>query len=111
MARSYNQTVASVTVGKSSDAAKSTGGVGMGKTGLTYPSPVDGALYCAEVYISEPATSALRGVLPGLQNPLHSRPLLPGDIWIPAGDLSGKTYEVVQLYPSAQCFLETSDTW
>lgn len=111
MARSYNQTGAAVTVGKSSDAAKSTGGVGMGKTGLTYPSPVDGALYSAEVYISEPVTSALRGVLPGLQNPLHSRPLLPGDIWIPAGDLSGKTYEVVQLHSSAQCFLETSDTW
>ena len=83
----------------------------MGKTGLTYPSPVDGALYSAEVYISEPVTSALRGVLPGLQNPLHFRPLLPGDIWIPGGDLSGKTYEVVQLHSSAQCFLETSDTW
>lgn len=111
MARSYVQTGGSITIGKTSDFSKAEGGVSLGKSGAVYPSPVDGGLYSAEVYINEPAAGVLRGVLPGLQNPLHKTPLQLFDIWVPGGDLSGRTFEAVNMYSGSQGFFETSDTW
>ena len=100
----------STTAGKVTDSAKGNGGT-LGNGGMAYPSPIDGGLYVAPVWIVEPSAAALRGVLPGIWNPLHNRPLSLGDKWTPTGDLAGKTLEAVNCTTSAQFFIETSNTW
>lgn len=113
MARSYSGIGGSITVSKTSDYAKSQNAAATGVGGIPYPSAIDGGLYVTPLWLSElTPTLAPRGELPGLWNPLHARPLANGDIWTPSsGSLVGKTFEVVNLYSSAQIFVETSDTW
>lgn len=112
MARSYTGIGGSITVGKSSDTVKSQNS-NVGVAGMPYPSPIDGGLYVSPLWISEPSpTLSVRGELPGLWNPLHAKPLSTGDIWTPSsGSLVGKVFEAINLYSSAQIFIETSDTW
>lgn len=109
MARSYTQLGASVQVGKHSDAAKTNNDGYMGRAGLTYPNPADGGLYLAPVFIHE--TNVIRGELPGIWNPLHNRPLQHLDTFNGTGVLAGKSFLVLNIYSSAQLFLETSNTW
>lgn len=112
MARSYTGIGGSITVSKSSDTVKSQNS-NVGVAGMPYPSPIDGGLYVSPLWISEPSpTLSVRGELPGLWNPLHARPLATGDVWTPSsGSLVGKVFEAINLYSSAQIFIETSDTW
>lgn len=112
LARTWNGSGNPVAVGKLSDTPKNQG-ANIGVNGMTYPSPVDGGLYVAPIWISEPApVMAVRGELPGLWCPLHAKPLGNGDVWAPAsGSLAGKTFEAINLYSSGQIFVETSDTW
>lgn len=112
MARSYTGIGGSITVSKSSDTVKSQNS-NVGVAGMPYPSPIDGGLYVSPLWISEPSpTLSVRGELPGLWNPLHAKPLSTGDIWTPSsGSLVGKVFEAINLYSSAQIFIETSDTW
>lgn len=113
MARSYSGIGGSIAVSKTSDYAKAQGAGTTGAAGIPYPSAIDGGLYVTPLWLSElTPTSAPRGELPGLWNPLHSRPLSHGDIWTPSsGSLVGKTFEAVNLYSNGQIFVETSDTW
>ena len=112
MTRSYTGIGAAIPVGKSSDYVKAQAS-NLGNGGMPYPSPIDGGLYVSPLWISEPSpTIAVRGELPGLWCPLHARPLANGDVWTPnSGSLVGKVFEAVNLYSSAQVFVETSDTW
>lgn len=112
MARSYTGIGGSLAIGKTSDYAK-TSSSSAGSGGMSYPSPIDGGIYVAPMWLSEPApTTAVRGLLPGIWCPLHARPLGQGDIWTPqSGGLSGKILEAVNMYPASQVFIEISDTW
>jgi hypothetical protein len=109
MARSYTQLGTSIQVGKTSDAAKGSG-TAMGAGGLTYPHPVDGGLYLAPVWVNESA-GVVRGVLPGIWNPLHSLPLSDGDTFDGLGALAGKSFKALTVANTSQIFLETSNTW
>ena len=111
VARSYTQLGSSTTLGKGTDSYKANGATIIGGAGLVYPNPADGGLYAAPVFISEPVAVSMRGVLPGFWNPLHNKPLAHGDVWVPTGDLAGKTLEAINMNPSGQVFVETSDTW
>ena len=114
IARSHLQVVSgAVTAGKISDGARSNGSSTIGSGGVAFPSPVDGGLYVAPIYVVEPGAAAVRGVLPGLLNPLHStKPFAHGDTWIASGDLSGKTLMAVNFNSaSSQCLVEISNTW
>lgn len=109
IARSYTQVGSSITCGKVSDATQS--GPTMGSTGMTYPSPLDGALHLAPVWLTQAsATIGKRGLLPGIWNPLHLQPLAHGDTFSGTGDLTGRSFEVIT-FQSGQVFIETSDTW
>lgn len=114
-ARSFSQIGTSVAMCKGSDTFKAMGASSLGVGGMPYPSSVDGGLYVAPVFLGETASpvmnSVIRGVLPGVYNPLHVRPLTNADVWVPTGDLAGKTFEAVNLSASSQAFFEISDTW
>lgn len=109
LARDYTQFGSAKNVGKHSDLVKSKAADDMGRLGLTYPNPPDGGLYMAPVWIHEP--SILRGLLPGIWNPLHTQPITHLDTFSGAGDLAGKTFLALNLIGTAQVFVETSDTW
>lgn len=113
VARSYSGIGGAIAVSKTSDNAKAQGVSVVGSGGIPYPSAIDGGLYVTPLWLSEASpTLAPRGELPGLWNPLHSRPLAHGDIWTPSsGSLVGKTFEAVNLFSNGQIFVETSDTW
>lgn len=116
LARTYTQLGTAVQCSKRSD----TGGNFSSRLGggsMTYPAAIEGGLLMAPVWVQEGANS-LRGLLPGLWNPLHQRPLTHGDTFSGVGALSGRTFEVIDLQHSSnsstyggQCFIETSDTW
>ena len=114
-ARSFSQIGTAVPLNKGVDNFKGMGQTIIGGTGMVYPSPVDGGLYVSPVYLGENtvviANSVPRGVLPGVYSPLHTRPLTHGDIWVPTGDLAGKTFEALNIMGSAQVLFEISDTW
>lgn len=111
IARSYTQLGASVATGKGSDSYKAENATYIGSGGLVYPSPVDGGLYLAPVWLTEAAIKALRGTLTGLWNPLHLKPLAHLDTFSGTGSLAGKTFLALNVYNNAQVFLETSNTW
>ena len=109
VARTHAQSGTSVPCNKGADSFKGAGQTSMGTAGQAYPAPADGGLYVSPVWISE--NSTVRGVLPGIYSPLHARPLATGDIWVPTGDLVGKTFEAINSQSSSQMFFEISDTW
>lgn len=109
VARTHAQTGTSVPCNKGADSFKGAAQTSMGVAGQAYPAPADGGLYVSPVWISE--NSTVRGVLPGIYAPLHARPLATGDIWVPTGDLAGKTFEAINAPGSSQMFFEISDTW
>lgn len=111
VARTHAQTGTSVPCNKGADSFKGAVQTSMGVAGQAYPAPADGGLYVSPVWISENENSTVRGVLPGIYAPLHARPLATGDIWVPTGDLAGKTFEAINAPGSSQMFFEISDTW
>ena len=114
-ARSFSQIGTSVAINTGADNYFGSGQANMGASGALYPCPVDGGLYVSAVRIGETAsplaTSVPRGILPGVYSPLHARPMADGDIWVPAGDLTGKTFEAVNSSTQSQILFEISDTW
>lgn len=115
MTRTYTQLGTAIVCGKFSDYPRAGGATYMGNGGQAYPSPAEGGVLLAPVWIGEAACA--RGLLPGLWNPLHNLPLVHGDTFGGVGNLLGRTFEVQGGINgggganSAQCFLETSDTW
>lgn len=115
IARSHSQTGSSVAANKISDSSKTNMATSMGTNGLIYPHQPDQSLLVSPVWIIEVApvvtNNSIRGLLPGIWNPLHNRPLAHGDTFAGSGDLSGKNFLVINCQPSAQIMLEVSDTW
>lgn len=111
IARTYTQLGGSVSMNKTSDYAK--GGAGLfGTIGTTFPSPIDGGLYYAPVWMGEETpVKALRGIIPGIWNPLHISPLSDAATFEGTGITAGKSFEAISLYPNGQIFVEISDTW
>jgi len=111
--RSYTQIGTAVTAGNISDSVR--GATVMGAGNLAYPSPIAGGIPLAPCWLTEVgATLGARGLLPGIWNILHNRPLTDGDTFtVSAGSLAGRSFEIVDLGASvvAQFAIETSDTW
>lgn len=110
-ARSHTQIGSSVTLGRTGDPAKMANTTIIGNNGLGYPSPVDGGLYVAPIFIHEPTTAVLRGVMPGVWAPCHNRALTDGDTFSGTGTLAGKLFEAFNNNAAGQLFLEISNTW
>ena len=104
-------------LGKGTDSFRSINAIecGSATSSLTYPSPTEGGLLMAPLWLMESQTgwNGIRGHLPGLWCPLHSRPLAHGDTFSgTAGTvLAGKTFEVYNIGSVGQLIFETSDTW
>ena len=92
------------------NAVLAAGGTGLGKGGVAYPSPLEGAMLLSPVYLLEPSVG-LRGIVPGLWSPLHQRPLANDTVFAGAGAWSGKTFTVRWLEGTGCAAYETSDTW
>lgn len=88
----------------------------VGYSTMTYPNPEDSRLYLAKLMITE-ASLNLRGVLPGIWEPLHAKTNFTSlDTCNGTGNLAGKTFIVIRCttYGGSEfsgAFLETSDTW
>ena len=113
--RSHTQLGASLAVGKFSDLFRSNNSSIMGSgTFCAYPSPVDGTLKLAQVWINEPASNLIeRGFLPGITCLLHNVAFADGDTFqVNVGPFAGRSFEVVAGGPTTgQYAIETSDTW
>ncbi|MBF0427065.1 MAG: hypothetical protein HQL66_14725 [Magnetococcales bacterium] len=115
LARTYTGLGTSIAIGKVIDSGKtgySTGNNNFiaGAVGaLTGPNPVDGGLYLSPLWINEPYV--LRGRLLGVWAPCHVRPFNHQDTFAGAGDMSGKSFLVLNTWNGGQLILETSDTW
>ena len=86
------------------------GGTGLGKGGVDYPSPLEGAMLLCPVYLIEPNVGA-RGIVPGIWSPLHGRPLPSESQFTGAGAFSAKSFEIRWQEGSCCAAYETSDTW
>lgn len=81
-----------------------------GSLGMPYPAPVNNGIMIAPVWVHH-AGNVVRGHMPGLWAPLHSRGPADGDTFTGTGALAGKTFEVFNVYMNGQLVIETSDTW
>lgn len=111
IARAYTQIGSSKQFGKFTDSVRNNNSSAIGVNGMTYPSPVEGGLHLAPVWMAEGA-EGIRGLLPGLWAPMHARPLTDGDTFTGVGNLSGRSFEAFDFGNGInQCFMETTDTW
>lgn len=115
LARSYSQIGSAVEANRISDSSKANSATNMGVNGLVYPHQPDQSLLVAPVWVVEVAmttsNNSIRGVMPGVWNPLHNRPLAHGDTFSGSGDLAGKRFLAINCQASAQVMFEISDTW
>jgi hypothetical protein len=107
VARTHLQTGTSMPVTRFSDYTLSQSGT-YGAGGLPYPNPSDGGLYLAPVFLGD--NGSVRGVIPGIWNPCHNKPLENFDTFTGTGALAGKTFLALN-GPSGQVCFEISDTW
>lgn len=109
LVRPHTQVGSAVNVSKMSVGTQSALG---GSNGIAYPSPIDGALHLAPIFITEP-NAGLRGKLPCVWNILHNAPFQQGDIITGTGDFAGKTFLASNTGYTAgyQALFEISDTW
>ena len=109
--RSFLQTGGSLAAGVVSDTNR--GSTSLGGGGIVYPS-FDGGLYLAPLETCETQPSAsnygLRGLIPGIWNPLHNKPFAHLDTINGAGALAGKVFQAFRFYSSAEVLIEISDT-
>jgi hypothetical protein len=113
LARSYTGVAGSLNVSKLQDYIRSQA-TEMGASGQTYPQPIEGGLVLSPVWVTESvAATGIRGTLPGLWSPCHSRPISHGDTFSGATGtaLEGKSFEAWNTGSVGQLILETSDTW
>ena len=114
LARNYAGATISKPCGKTASNLQ-TGVTIMGTAGVSYPDQVSGGMLLSKVYVNDADTSyQIRGLMPGLFNPLHNLPGNPGDVFSGAGPLSGKSFILLDV-PSGtnrgRVVLETSNTW
>lgn len=92
LARRFDQTGGFVGATKVGEFTSGNGGVGTG--GYAYPNPADNSLVIAPLVVNEQG-GVLRGILPGVYQPLHARPLSHlSELASPTG-LPGRTLKAV----------------
>ena len=110
LSKNYTLTGGAVLAGKVIDGTYGqTAGMPFGYSGVAYPSPIEGGLLMCRTQVSEAVS--LRGLLPGIWNPLHAKPLVDGDTFAGTGTLTGRTFVAHDVGASGQLIIETSDTW
>lgn len=116
IARDCTQTGSALAVCKTASGRASTGTIGA--AGGPYPSPSHGGMDLEPVFVNEPATRTTRGHMPGLWNPIHTRPGTPMDTFTGKSGtpMAGKTFIILPVVNSSvtgkgHCCLEISDTW
>jgi hypothetical protein len=78
---------------------------------IPYPSPIDGGINLARLFIGE-ASAGRRGYMPGAWAWMHAVNQANAlDTFSGAGDLAGRTFVYMPLGNSYAFVLETSDTW
>ena len=110
--RSHTQSGSAVVLSKSQDGAASSY-IGAA-TSNAYPDPVTGGMLLSPIFLNEAAISARRGVLPGCWAPIHNMPGSCGDTFTGAGDMSGKTFILLNAATGSngcRVAIEISDTW
>jgi len=108
--RAYHQLGGAVSLSRCTDTFRSFNASQLGSAGPIFPEPISGGLNVAPVWIGE-GNNGVRGHLPGLWAPMHSRPFTNGDTCSGTGNLVGKTFEAVNVMNAGQVLIETSDTW
>lgn len=93
LARSFNQITKNVSFYKTSH---SFSGSYLGTSGVTYPSPMNSALITSPIYIYQPTAGDIRGLFPGISNPLHNLPGADGNVVI-GGNNPGNECMLVRL--------------
>lgn len=115
IARPASQVGGSLNIGKFSDVTAGYGSSVMGATDRTaYPDPVTGGIRLGRVFCNNGATPSTRGHFPGWWAPFNALPGNPGDTFSGAGDLTGRTFILLDSgssYNRARIALETSNTW
>lgn len=113
VARPHTQIGTSLNASRFTDAAGAGGnGSYLGNGAVPYPSPIDGGINIARIFIGDPA-SGRRGRLQGAWAWQHlASAINSGDTFNGAGDLTGRTFIFFKNanWP-ASIVLETSDTW
>jgi hypothetical protein len=118
IARAYHQMPGSVGCGKVADLRLSNnlsnggaGSIGDSTWSLTYPMAIDGNLWTSPIHLNESALSTPRGYLPGIQAPMHNRPLTNYTFFTGSGTLAGKEFFIINCAGSGQILAEVSNTW
>lgn len=93
--RRYTGLAGLVQFGKLGDNLTGASSVAMGTSGYAFPSPVDNGLHLAPIRVVE--SSFLRGVLPGVYQPLHDRPIAHRDVLVDVDGLPGRTLQAISL--------------
>lgn len=114
LVRAYTQLGGSSLSGKVvSGIYSSTTSFQFGAAGVSYPSAIEGGLLIERLQITDNNNSVnpgIRGYMPGLWAPMHTRPLQDLNTFTGTGDFAGRTF-VVWDVGIGQVFIETSDTW
>jgi hypothetical protein len=110
MPRSYIGTGTSIAIARHGDGNMGNANFYLGVVPM--PNPTDSGLYISPVWVVETATSALRGQLRGLYQPLHPiANFADGQGFSGSIDFGGKTFRTVKTTPNSGLYvLETSNT-
>jgi hypothetical protein len=109
MARSHTQAVGQIMPLWITDTSKNGAATSFGAGGMPFPSPVDNSVHMCPIWVSE--ATALRGEMPGLFNPLHSRPIAHNATFTGGGSLAGRSFLSLHCGSTSSFFIEVSDTW
>ena len=109
--RSYSGSGTSIALGKHGDTAKANASTTL-LGGVVNPNAPDSSLYLSPVWVTESATSAIRGQLRGFYHQLHPiAGFTDGQTFSGAATFAGKTFYIVKESPNLGCFcIETSNT-
>lgn len=87
-------------------------------TYFTYPHVMDGGLLVTRIYVAPSTALGIRGEQPGVWCVMHDRPVPNYETWSGTGNLTGKTFMLVNFGQAGGgtiargCLaFETSDTW
>jgi hypothetical protein len=111
IANSIDGTTGQVFVSKFGNYNYSKSAVCFGGAGQQYPNPADNCLHMGRVFIQTTA-DGFRGMMPGLWNPYHLKPLANKFIFSGNGALANRQFIVLNCEGAGgQCFIELSNTW
>ena len=119
LARSFSQFSGSISFSKCTPGDYTASTAFASSTALpVFPDPITGGMLLGPVEVLEGSNSMpnmiIRGRLPGLWSPLHNLPGGQGDTFDGVGDLTGKSFMIVNTYNASvlgRFAVEISDTW